>query len=51
VEATNAALNYLQKLHTLFGSWDLALAAYNAGEGTVGRAISKNRAKGMPTFK
>jgi len=49
VEATNAALNYLQKLHTLFGSWDLALAAYNAGEGTVGRAISKNRAKGMPT--
>ena len=49
VEATNAALDYLQKLHTLFGSWDLALAAYNAGEGTVGRAIAKNRAKGLPT--
>jgi membrane-bound lytic murein transglycosylase D len=49
VEATNAALDYLQKLHTLFGSWDLALAAYNAVEGTVGRAIAKNRAKGLPT--
>ena len=49
VEATNAALDYLQRLHTLFGSWDLALAAYNAGEGTVGRAIAKNRAKGLPT--
>ncbi|CAM8421277.1 membrane-bound lytic murein transglycosylase D [Candidatus Methylopumilus universalis] len=48
VEATNAALDYLQRLHTLFGSWDLALAAYNAGEGTVGRAIAKNRAKGLP---
>ena len=49
VEATNAALDYLQKLHALFGSWDLALAAYNAGEGTVGRAIAKNKAKGLPT--
>lgn len=49
VEATNAALDYLQRLHTLFGSWDLALAAYNAGEGTVGRAIAKNRAIGLPT--
>ena len=49
MEATNAALDYLQKLHTLFGSWDLALAAYNAGEGTVGRAIAKNRVKGLPT--
>ncbi len=49
VDATNAALDYLQKLHALFGTWDLALAAYNAGEGTVSRAIAKNRAKGLPT--
>lgn len=47
--ATNAALTYLQKLHVMFGSWDLALAAYNAGEGTVQRAIDKNRRKGLPT--
>ena len=47
--ATDAALTYLQKLHTMFGAWDLALAAYNAGEGTVGRAIEKNRKLGLPT--
>lgn len=47
--ATNAALTYLQKLHVMFGTWDLALAAYNAGEGTVQRAINKNRKKGLPT--
>ena len=48
-EATQAALDYLQKLHTMFGSWDLALAAYNAGEGTVGRAIARNQRAGLPT--
>lgn len=47
--ATDAALTYLQKLHTMFGAWDLALAAYNAGEGTVGRAIERNRKLGLPT--
>jgi membrane-bound lytic murein transglycosylase D len=47
--ATQAALDYLQKLHDMFGSWDLALAAYNAGEGTVGRAIAKNQKSGLPT--
>jgi membrane-bound lytic murein transglycosylase D len=47
--ATDAALTYLQKLHAMFGAWDLALAAYNAGEGTVGRAIEKNRKLGLPT--
>ncbi len=47
--ATDAALTYLQKLHVMFGTWDLALAAYNAGEGTVKRAIERNRRKGLPT--
>ena len=47
--ATSAALDYLQKLHGMFGSWDLALAAYNAGEGTVQRAIDKNNRLGLPT--
>ena len=47
--ATAAALTYLQKLHGMFGNWDLALAAYNAGEGTVQRAIDRNRKKGLPT--
>lgn len=47
--ATNAALNYLEKLHVMFGTWELALAAYNAGEGTVQRAIERNRRKGLPT--
>lgn len=47
--ATQAALNYLQKLYTMFGAWDLALAAYNAGEGTVARAIERNQRLGLPT--
>jgi len=47
--ATNAALTYLQKLHVMFGTWDLALAAYNAGEGTVKRAIERNQRDGLPT--
>lgn len=47
--ATDAALTYLQKLHVMFGTWDLALAAYNAGEGTVQRAIQRNQKRGLPT--
>ena len=49
ISATNGALDYLQKLHTLFGDWELALAAYNWGEGSVQRAQERNRRKGLPT--
>ena len=50
IAATDAALNYLQKLHQEFdGDWLLALAAYNSGEGNVGRAIRRNKKAGKPT--
>lgn len=49
ITSTNAALNYLQSLHDTFHSWDLAIAAYNAGEGTVQNAINYNKARGLPT--
>jgi membrane-bound lytic murein transglycosylase D len=49
VAATDAALNYLQKLHREFnGDWLLALAAYNSGEGNVARAIRRNKKAGKP---
>ncbi len=46
VAATNGALDYLQKLHGMFGDWQLALASYNWGEGSVGRAVSRSKAAG-----
>ena len=39
IRATDAALDYLQDLHDRFGSWYLAAAAYNSGEGRVSRAM------------
>jgi membrane-bound lytic murein transglycosylase D len=48
--STTAALDYLTRLHDMFnGDWLLALAAYNAGEGTVSRAIERNQKLNLPT--
>jgi membrane-bound lytic murein transglycosylase D len=49
ISATRGALDYLQKLHDQFGAWDLALAAYNAGEHSVMRAQARNRKRHQPT--
>lgn len=47
--STRAALDYLQRLYGMFGDWHLALAAYNWGEGNVGKAIARNQRAGLPT--
>ncbi len=50
LKSTNAALDYLQKLSSRFdGDWLLALASYNAGGGTISRAIRHNEEAGKPT--
>ncbi|MBN8431911.1 LysM peptidoglycan-binding domain-containing protein [Microbulbifer salipaludis] len=50
VESTRAASEYFNYLSAKFdGDWLLVLAAYNAGEGTVRRAMERNRRKGKGT--
>ncbi len=42
IRATEAACQYLSKLHGIFNDWDLALAAYNSGPGNVNKAIRRS---------
>ena len=46
--STRAALDYLEMLYGMFGDWHLALAAYNWGEGSVAKAVQRNRRARKP---
>jgi len=49
-KATRAALKYLEELHSFFGDWTTALAAYNCGEFRVQRQISAQRINYLDNF-
>ncbi len=43
--SARAAAKYLKVLHSQFGSWPLVIAAYNAGEGRVAKALKGSSTK------
>lgn len=49
LESTRAALDYFQYLYGMFNDWHLALAAYNWGEGSVQRAVRRQKNRHRPT--
>ena len=49
VRSTEAALDLMQELHTKFGDWHIALAAYNWGPGNMSKAIENNQRRKIPT--
>lgn len=51
LKATDAALDYLQTLYGMFGDWELALAAYNCGEGCVARALGRGLGKDYASIR
>lgn len=44
-KATVAAAEYLKNLYDMFGDWQMVLAAYNAGPGTISKAIRRSGGK------
>lgn len=51
LQATDAALDHLQMLYKMFGDWELALAAYNCGEGCVARAQARSAGRAYANIK
>ncbi len=45
VKSTEAAMRHLNRLYAMFGNWELVLAAYNSGSGTVTRAMKRGRSQ------
>ena len=48
VASTDAAYDYLIKLHSKYDDWLLAIAGYNAGPNRISKEIKKNKNKGLP---